>query len=111
MRRQAIYGVAGLILVIASAASVIWKHRWREVSIDGAENFITITWKSSGGARVDEIQISYSSSEEARKGFADLLKRPGRIIQLTQSPAYPLDAEQGPLKYMAVLNPQRVQPN
>jgi hypothetical protein len=92
MDRKIAYSIIiGTCLVVAS----VWyfqRYTWTAVSMDGASGggfgaggrgigYSSTTWKSTDGIMVDEVVVSYSSSEEARKDFEEELKGDGAIVE------------------------------
>jgi len=92
MNRKIVYSiVVGVCIIIVS----LWyfpKYTWTSVSMDGASGggfgagrrgvgFSCTTWKSVNGVIVDEVVVSYSSPEEARKDFEEELKADGEIVE------------------------------
>jgi hypothetical protein len=81
---------------IAFSILLLPKHTWRVTSQDGAGGggfgagkrglgYSSKIWKSFDGAIVNEWEVTYSSSEDARKDWEDELKTGGTIIEHTKA--------------------------
>ena len=92
MKRKALYSI---IIVGCIAIGALWyfpTHTWSSRLMDGASGggfgargrgvgFSTTTWDSMSGVTVEEIVISYSSANEARRDFEAELKNSGTVIE------------------------------
>jgi hypothetical protein len=91
MRRQLLYLMAVGVTTIGASIWYFPNHTWTIASQDGysdtdkGRSVGMITWKSLAGARIDEISVTYTSPEDARKDFDEELKDSERIIELTKN--------------------------
>jgi hypothetical protein len=90
MKKRSILIVAGLACFIIISV-FIWKQTWRATYIDGhgdderGASVTAKTWESlDGGARVEEITLVYSSTENARRELERQVAAGGTVIERTE---------------------------